>query len=416
MKEELIGWRHQTIEWFVDCGIGESWAIFIQSVVVLLAILAGALILDILSTFLMRYFIPALVRRTDTDWDDILLKNKVFSKLAHFLPGIAMLILYPLIASDGLRVFIHNIMDTYFVVIALMFFNALINSLGEIYIDYKKERMMEIKIYIQVLKVIIFSLGFLYIISIFANENFVEILKGLGAMITVLLIVYKDTILGFVAGIQLSANNMIKIGDWISVPQSNADGTVVDISLNTVKVQNWDNTITTIPTYKMTSDSFTNWKGMEQSDGRRIKRHINIDMDSIRFLSDSEINEFKRFRLLEDYINGKEQEIKALNEGVEGYVNQRRLTNIGTFRKYVENYLRQTGFANLEMTFIVRQLQSTEKGVPIEIYMFCKEKAWAIYEGIQSDIFDHIIAMVPEFGLEVFQNPTSSSFRSLGEA
>lgn len=413
MKEYLLKVRTESTTLVEHLGIEKNLAILLQSISSVLLILLFAWLVDRFATFLMRSLVPKVVGRTKNKWDDIFVENKVFANLSHFLPGLVMLSLYLVIASKGIRVFIVNMLDTYFIIVSLLFFNALLNSFSAIYAAVKGQRAANIKIYLQVLKVLLFSLGGIAIVSIFANKNFMEILKGLGAMVTILLIVYKDTIMGFVAGIQLSANKMVKVGDWVSIPKDNADGTVVDISLNTVKVQNWDKTITTIPTYKLMSESFTNWKGMEQSDGRRIKRSVSIDMDSIRFLSQEEIQRYKKFRLLATYIKEKEDEICKLNEGVTEYVNQRRLTNIGTFRKYVENYLKQSGFANMEMTFIVRQLQSTERGVPIEIYMFCKEKAWAKYEEVQSDIFDHIFAMVPEFELRIFQNPTGNSFAKI---
>ncbi len=410
MNETLENLRNQSTEFIEQLGVRTSWAIFLQSILAVIAILIIAFLLDRIATLLMRRWVPKFVGRTKNKWDDIFLKHRVFANFAHFIPGVAIWILYPLISGEKIRVFIENIMDTYFLIICLLFANAFINAMNGVYANYRKQQAANIKIYLQVLKVALFSLGALGIISIFANKNFIEILKGLGAMITILLIVYKDTIMGFVAGIQLSANKMLKVGDWISSPKDNADGTVIDIGLNTVKVQNWDKTITTIPTYKLTSEAFTNWKGMEESDGRRIKRHINIDMDSIRFLAEDEIAHYKKFRLLTDYITEKEQEIHKLNEGVTEYINQRRLTNVGTFRKYVENYLRTSEFVNLKMTFLVRQLQPTEKGLPLEIYVFCNRKEWAVYEQIQADIFDHILAMVPEFGLRIFQNPTNNSF------
>ncbi len=415
MEGNFIAWRERSVLFFENLGLSEYWASFWQSVATLTLILIGAWILDVIATILMRHIVTNFVEKTKNNWDDIFLENKVFAKLSHYLPGIAMLILYPLISKNSFRVFIENIMETYFVLVTLLLVNALINAMSRIYASIKGDKAKEIKIYLQILKVILFSLGGIYIISIFANKNFWDFLTGLGAMLTIILIVYKDTILGFVAGIQLSANDMLKVGDWVVIPQSNADGTVIDISLNTVKIQNWDKTITTVPTYKLISESFTNWKGMEQSGGRRIKRSIFIDMDSIRFLTKTEIAEFKRFALLQAYVKEKEAQIEELNKGIDGQVNQRRLTNIGTFRIYVENYLKELGIANMEMTFLVRQLQSTEKGLPIEIYLFSKEKTWAKYEAIQADIFDHIFAMLPEFGLEIFQSPTSRSFNGLKE-
>jgi miniconductance mechanosensitive channel len=233
----------------------------------------------------------------------------------------------------------------------------------------------------------------------------------------VLLLVFRDTILGFVASIQLSANNMVKPGDWIEMPSHNADGTVLDISLNTVKVQNWDKTIATVPTYALVSESFRNWKGMEESGGRRIKRSINIDMNSVRFVDDELAEKFKKIHLLKAYVESREEEILKYNEEnkIDGsiLVNGRRMTNLGTFRKYVEEYLRKHPKIHNDMTFLVRQLQPDERGLPIEIYVFSNDQAWANYETIQADIFDHILAVIPEFELRVFQNPSGRDFQNL---
>jgi miniconductance mechanosensitive channel len=233
----------------------------------------------------------------------------------------------------------------------------------------------------------------------------------------VLMLVFKDSILGFIAGIQLSANNMVRIGDWISMPGNNADGTIIEITLNTVKVKNWDQTISTIPIYSLVSDSFINWRGMEESGGRRIKRSISIDMKSVKFCTEKMLDKLKKIQLIIDYINDKQKEIKEFNkkhnvdESVS--VNGRRLTNVGVFRKYVEEYLKQHPKIHNDMTFLVRQLQPTEKGLPVEIYVFSNDQKWANYEAIQSDIFDHILAIIPEFELKIFQNPTGDDFKKL---
>jgi miniconductance mechanosensitive channel len=236
-------------------------------------------------------------------------------------------------------------------------------------------------------------------------------------MAAVLILVFKDTILGFVASIQLSANNMVNVGDWISMPKYNADGDVIDIGLNTVKVQNWDKTIATIPTYALVSESFNNWKGMEESGGRRIKRSINIDMKSVGFLDQDQIEKFRKYYLLADYITAKEKEIAEYNSSLEVddsvVTNGRRMTNLGTFRAYLENYLHNHPKVNQDMTLLVRHLQPTDKGMPLEIYLFSKDQVWANYEAIQADIFDHILAIMPQFGLRVFQSPTGDDFQKL---
>ncbi len=237
-------------------------------------------------------------------------------------------------------------------------------------------------------------------------------------MTAVLLLIFKDSILGLVAGIQISSNDMVRLGDWVEMPKHGADGDVIDISLTTVKIQNFDKTITTIPTYTMVSDSFKNWRGMSQSAGRRIKRNINIDMRSVKFCDESMLERFASFRHISEYIARKKDELTKFNaeNGIDDsvLVNGRRMTNLGTFRAYLEGYLRNHPKINKDMTFLVRQLQPTETGLPIEIYVFCSDKIWANYEAIQADIFDHILAVIPEFDLKVFQNPTGADFEKLG--
>ncbi|MGB7453231.1 MAG: mechanosensitive ion channel domain-containing protein, partial [Lysobacterales bacterium] len=241
--------------------------------------------------------------------------------------------------------------------------------------------------------------------------------SGIGALTAVLMLIFRDAILGFVAGIQLAANKMISNGDWIEMPKYGADGDVMEVTLTTVKVQNWDKTITTIPTYALISESFKNWRGMQDSGGRRIKRSINIDMNSIRFCNEEMLNRFGKIQYISEYIDTKKHELEAFNKATKvdnaSLANGRRMTNVGTFRAYVEAYLQNHPMINLQMTFLVRQLQPTEYGLPIEIYVFSKDQVWANYETIQADIFDHILAVIPEFDLRVYQNPTGSDFRGL---
>ena len=404
-------YRNQTLDFFKNSGLSEGWAIFFQSIIVLIVILLIAYVADRLTTFIFRKVIPKIVGNTANKWDDIFLENKVFSKFAHFIPGWIIISSYSLISSESIRWLIKTLIGVYFIIVSALFLSAVMKACEDIY-SHVNNNEKSIQIYGQLARVVIYSLGGVAIISIFADRNFIDILTGLGAMVTVLLIVYKDTILGFVAGIQLSANQMLTVGDWIVSPKDGADGTVTYIGLVTVKVQNWDRTITTIPTYKLVSEPFTNWRGMQQSDGRRIKRHVNIDMESIHFLSDEEIQKFRKIRLISDYIEEKLQIISEVNANETEDFNRRRLTNIGTFRKYIENYLRNSGFVNLDMMFAVRQLQSTETGLPIEIYMFSKIKDFANYEQVQSDVFDHIFAIVTTFNLRLFQAPSGHSFRS----
>jgi miniconductance mechanosensitive channel len=241
-------------------------------------------------------------------------------------------------------------------------------------------------------------------------------LSGIGAMTAVLLLVFRDTLLSLVAGIQLTNTDLVRVGDWIEMPKYGADGDVIDIALYTIKVQNWDKTITSIPTHKLIDDSFKNWRGMSESGGRRIKRSIYLDKNTVRFLTEAEVERFKRFRLLKDYIDAKEVELREYNARIgatDEHVNLRRMTNIGTFRAYIVNYLKNHPNIHHGMTLLVRQLDPTPNGVPIQIYGFTNETAWGTYEDIQSDIFDHIMAIVPEFGLRLFQNPSGEDLRKL---
>jgi len=305
----------------------------------------------------------------------------------------------------------------YMVAVGLLIVNGLLNSIVDIYHSYRFARKMPIKGFIQVVKIIIYVSAGIIVISLILDKNPGKLLAGMGAMTAVLLLVFKDSILGLVAGVQLMANDMIHLGDWIEMSKYGADGDVIDISLTTVKVQNWDKTIATIPTYALVSESFHNWKGMEESGGRRIKRSINIDMNSVGFLDAEQIEKFRKYYLLTEYINQKEKEISEFNKSLrmeeDQVTNGRKMTNLGTFRKYLEEYLKQHPKIHNDMTFLVRHLQPSDKGLPIEIYVFSNDQAWANYEAIQADIFDHILAIIPEFGLRVFQNPTGSDFRKI---
>jgi miniconductance mechanosensitive channel len=257
-------------------------------------------------------------------------------------------------------------------------------------------------------------------ISIVIDQSPLILLSGLGALTAVILLIFKDSILGLVAGIQLVANDMVRPGDWIEMPKYGADGDVIEITLNTVKVQNWDKTITTIPTYALISDSFKNWRGMQESGGRRIKRAVYVDVSSVRFCTPEMTAKFSRIKVLEEYIARKQAEMREYNEkhGIDDavLVNGRRMTNLGTFRAYLVEYLKRHPKIHQDMTFLVRHLQPTELGLPIEIYVCSNDQEWSNYEGIQADIFDHIFASLPEFGLRPFQSPTGSDIASLGGA
>jgi len=417
MIEKLINW-YQTL--LSGTGLSDGMLVFIENatiivVTILLAILADFIVKRIIITTITR-----LAKKSKNDWDDVFVKQKVFNRLAHLAPAaIVFYALQYIFDAEKLVEFLGNITQAYMVLVVLLVIDALLNAMHEIYMKLPISQGRNIKGYVQVMKIVFYFAAIILIISIFSEKTPTALMAGLGAMAAVLILVFKDTILGFVASIQLSANKMVNVGDWISMPKYNADGDVIDISLNTVKVQNWDKTIATIPTYALVSESFNNWKGMEESGGRRIKRSINIDMNSVAFLDDEQIERLGKFHLLKDYINNKQKELSDYNKSLnleDGTVtNGRKMTNLGTFRKYMEEYLQNHPMISKEMTFLVRHLQPTEKGLPVEIYVFSKDQAWANYEAIQADIFDHTLAILPEFDLNVFQNPTGSDFQKLAE-
>jgi miniconductance mechanosensitive channel len=397
---------------------------FPENYVSLLNILAGivliiiiAIIADLILKRVIINIITRIVKKSKTIWDDILLNKKILIRLSHLAPAIILFYLLRFVLYDyeSIVTIIQGAIKAYIVILSLMVIDPLVNGLHNIYQTLPVSKDRSIKGYIQVVKIIIYFVAILLIISILFNKELTRLLAGLGAIAAILILVFKDTLLGFVASIQLSANRMIKVGDWITMPKHNADGTVIEISLHTVKVQNWDKTIITIPTYALVSDSFTNWKGMEESGGRRIKRSINIDMKSVKFCTKEMVEKFKKIQFLKGYIEEKQAEIELYNkennidESV--IVNGRRMTNIGTFRKYLESYLQYHPKIHNNMTFLVRQLQPTDKGIPIEVYVFSNDQRWANYESIQADIFDHIMAVIPEFELRVFQSPSGDDFQ-----
>lgn len=400
-----------------------------KTVTVILATLLTLIILGVISyivfkivTYIIQKIVTRLVLKTKSTWDDILLDNNVFSSIAHIAPAA---ILYSAIdlSSDEvvwLSGTLKFITEVYFTGIFIYVTYSLLNSVLDIYNTFPSARSRPIKGYLQLIKIIIALTAIILFISVQFDKNPLTILGGLGAMAAVVLLVFKDSILGFVASIQLTANNMVKLGDWIELPKHGADGTIEDISLTTVKVQNWDKTITTVPTYALVENSVKNWKGMEESGGRRIKRALSIDISSIKFCSREDIDRLSKISLISDYVMGKESTFNSETEGdrvlEDGRVEGFGQTNIGIFRRYIEQYLAKHPLISNEMTFIVRQLQSTDRGLPIEIYVFSKRQEWPKYEAIQSDIFDHILAIAPIFDIRIYQSPTGNDIKVLSNS
>lgn len=399
-------------------GLSEQLARMLENFTVLILIAFLAFLADRVTKFILIRLIGNMVKSSKNQYDDILLRKRLFARIAHIAPALVIhgTVIF-LIDAPALVALIKTITELYIILMVALVLDSLISAMHEIYMVLPVSKGRNIKGYVQLVKILIFVIAALVVIAALTDKSVGGLLTGLGAFAAVLMLVFKDTILGLVASIQLAGNEMVSVGDWISMPKYNADGDVIDIGLNVVKVQNWDKTIATIPTYALVSESFNNWKGMEDSGGRRIKRSINIDMNSVGFLDNEMIEKYKKIRVLNDYLEQKEKEIEEYNNKIgadtSNRINGRRLTNIGTFRHYLELYLQNHPKIHQDMTFLVRHLQPTEKGIPIEIYVFSKDQAWANYEAIQADIFDHIMAVIPEFGLRVFQNPTGQDWRNL---
>lgn len=404
---------------FQNLGLGKSLSVLVVSLIMVITVVFLSWLAYVVARFFIDRIVTVVVRKSKFKWDDIFLDNKVFTRLSHFAPAVVIHMMAGLALDPypGWLDFVQKLTYLYMIIAGLLFLFSLIDALHKIYQTLPIAEHRHIKGYLQLLKIFIGFIAFLIIISVTFDKDLTTLIAGLGAMAAVLLLIFKDTILGLVASVQLSANNMVQIGDWISMPSRGADGTVIDITLNTIKVENFDKTIITVPPYALVQESFQNWSGMERSGGRRIKRAIHIDVRSIKFLDNEQINRFKKIQILSDYIDHKQKDLEEYNKehNIDNSVliNGRRMTNVGTFRAYINAYLEQHPNIHNDMTFLVRQLPVTEKGLPIEIYVFSKIQEWAKYEAIQADIFDHLLAVVPEFGLRIFQNPTGDDFQQL---
>ena len=405
--------------WILNQGLDLPTADLFARALIFVVILIFSLIADLFAKYFIRKGLPAIIGRTATQWDDMILRKKVFNRLAHLAPAIVLytFISIPLEGYDWAISLISGILLIYMIAMGVLALDAFLNASLAIYNTYEISKKIPIKGFIQVFKLLLYFISAIFIISILLDKTPVYLFSSLGALTAVLMFIFKDAILGFVAGIQLTANRMVSNGDWIEMPKYGADGNIIEIALTTVKVQNWDKTITTIPTYALITESFKNWRGMSESGGRRIKRSISIDMNTIQFCTEEMLERFSKIQYISDYIEKKKIELQEYNklEQVDNsnLANGRRMTNIGTFRAYIEAYLSKHPKINQEMTFLVRQLASTNHGLPIEIYVFSKDQAWANYERIQANIFDHILAVVPEFDLQVFQNPSGRDFNKI---
>ena len=374
------------------------------------------LLVCLLGNFVTKKFIVQgirkLIKNSKNDWDDILLEKKVFHSLSTLVPLIFIQYLsIPILSHFSFLIpFVHIVVKVSIVLVITSVMIKTLKTLNAVStrIPYFKDK--PIGSYVQLVNIMINVVAAILIFATILNRDPLALLGALGALTAVLMLVFKDTILGLVASIQLSSHDMVRVGDWVSMPKYETDGDVLEITLNTVKIQNWDKTISTIPTYAFISGSFKNWRGMTDSRGRRIKRSINIDMTSIRFCKDEEIIQYKGVELLKDYIESIQKVISSHNDTNrhdKAYLlNGRNLTNIGLFREYAHQYLLANKNLRMDLTLMVRQLEPTENGLPIEIYCFSNNIEWTVYEGIQADIFDHLLSSISNFDLEIFQNPT----------
>ncbi|WP_144510450.1 mechanosensitive ion channel family protein [Bacillus sp. FJAT-22090] len=394
-------------------GVDSTLARYLSILLMVLLIVIICIVANFITKKVVIRIITKIVNNSKFQWDNMLLERKVFHKLSHIVPPIIIYYFAPTFPS--FQYLIEKGAGAYLIIMGLIIINGSLNAMNDIYQTYEISKTKPVKGYIQVVKIMVITFGVIMTIANLIGKSPLILLSGIGALSAVFMLVFRDSLLGLVAGIQLSTNDMVKVGDWIEMPKYGANGDIIDISLNTVKVQNFDKTITMIPSYALISDSFINWRGMQASGGRRIKRSLFIDTNSISFCTEEMIRDFKNIHYLSDYIISKEREIAAYNTknniNSSNPVNGRALTNIGVFRAYISNYLQNHPGVNQKMALMVRQLAPSEHGLPMEIYAFTNDITWDIYESVQSDIFDHLFAVAPKFGIQLFQSPSGNDLK-----
>ena len=404
-KNLISDWLIQGFQ-YLGVNLSSDSALFQLSALVLILLLAWISLRSV--RFLLHGKITSMVFNSNNQLDDELHKHGFFRRCGHFIPALLVYLLSPLLINEVLLLaFLQKTAVIYILVAAVAASSALLNTVEDVYNASHLAKRAPITGFIQVGKLFITIIAVVLVISSLLNKSPFILLSGLGAITAILLLLFRDTILGFVAGIQLAANRMVNTGDWIEMPQFGADGDVLEVGLTTVKVQNWDKTISTIPTYALITESVKNWRGMSESNGRRIKRSLHIDIQSIQFCDQEMLDKLSNIRYIKEHISKKRQELADYHQvqqiDNQDLLNSRRLTNIGTMRAYLAAYLRHHPKINQDMTLMVRQRPPTELGLPLEIYCFCADKDWVAYEGIQADIFDHALAMLPVFGLRAYQ-------------
>lgn len=404
-----LGFRHAIYDYLVKVDISVTTAEYLNMLGLLLVLLLVVFIIDFITRKLLVKAYNKFASISKTNFDDLLVKNKAPRNVAHIIPLLIALEFTPIVFGDfpNFDGVIEKGLQVFAIILTLWIVRSLLNTFKDFLKTLPRLKDKPVDSYIQVFMIFAWAAGFMSAIAIITGIEFLTFLTGLGAISAVVILVFKDTIMGFVASMQVSINDMVRIGDWITFEKYGADGDVIEINLATVKVQNFDKTITTIPTYALISDSFKNWRGMTNSDGRRIKRALNIRLSSVSYLTKEQISRLKNIEIISEYLNTREENINTHNNenniDKSLLLNGRNLTNLGVFRKYIETYIENHSAINKDMTIMVRQLAPSVHGIPIEIYAFSKDKRWVNYEYIMADIFDHIIAAVPYFELELFE-------------
>ncbi|MFT7542573.1 MAG: miniconductance mechanosensitive channel [Gammaproteobacteria bacterium] len=385
-----------------------------------LAVLVAAFLANFIAKKVIVRAARAVIERTRAKWDDVLVEHHVFERLSQLAPALVFYLAAPRLFEGDSGIYsgyVQNFAMVWMYIAGARTVNSLLDSLVTLGMRSKGARDKPLRSYSQVLKIVLWLGVGIVTVATLMNKSPWALLTGLGAMTAIILLVFKDSIMGFVASIQIAGNDMLRTGDWVEMPKYGADGDVIEIGLHTVKIQNWDMTVTTIPTYAFMTDSFKNWRGMTESGGRRIKRSLSFDMGSVRFLEEDDLVRLRRVQFIEEYLLEKAKEVQAWNKekGVAetSLVNGRRLTNLGSFRAYVERYLSHIPDIREDMTFLVRQLPPGPEGLPIEIYVFSGEQRWVQYEALMADIFDHLLSIVGEFDLRIYQRPSGTDLQSL---
>ena len=398
---------HQIQEYLEQFGYSPATNTFISFVIVMATILFIAWFAHILTRKILLNVFRKIVERSKNQWDDFLLSNKFFTKLGHLVPGVTIYSFSSMLPVG--QDIVTRLSLVYISLMSIAALNSAINAANDVYNTFKISRKRPIKGYLQIFKILITIITFIFIISILIDKSPWGLLASLGGMTAIFLLIFKDSILGLVAGIQLSGEDMVRVGDWIEVPKYNVDGDVLEISLNTIKVRNFDKTISTIPTYALISNSFKNWRGMTEARLRRIKRSVSIDANTIKFITREELEQWEKRPILNTFL----KELDNLHPDLSERLKQNDCTNLSLFRKFLEYYLRHHEDISKEAILMVRELTPTPEGLPIQIYIFSKDTNWVNYENIQADIFDYIVAIIPYFDLKVFQRPSGTDFSAI---